>query len=285
MEIDFSHIPLISSRRNSIVRRLKKLCTTKGRNESAIILLEGTHLLQEILNKGRIPLEIVATEEWINKNHNLLNFLSRDVAMTKVSQEVLQASLSTVNPDGVACLISFSDLPKSVDRPNYILALDRIQDPGNLGTIFRNALAAEIELVWLGLGADPLGQKSLRASAGAILELPFQRFGSCSEDQAIDELSKKLKDFAQNGYQVIGSYAQIASTSFDIVPYWEVDWMKPTVLVLGNEGNGLHSLIQACCTKGVTLPHSKTVESLNVASASVPLLLERTRSKMTTFIN
>ena len=66
-----------------------------------------------------------------------------------------------------------------------------------------------------------------------------------------------------------------------VVPYWELDWTKPTVLVLGNEGSGLHPDLQSCCTHGVTLPHSTAVESLNVASAAVPLLLERRRATMT----
>ena len=65
-----------------------------------------------------------------------------------------------------------------------------------------------------------------------------------------------------------------------VLPYWDLDWKLPTVLVLGNEGAGLHHLIKACCTKLVTLPHSSLVDSLNVASAAVPLLLELQRVKM-----
>ncbi len=231
-----------------------------------------------------MPLEVIATEEWLRNNYEIINSLSNQVNLIKVSKEVLEISLTTINPDGVACLISFKDLPESNNNPDYILALDRLQDPGNLGTIFRNALAAEIEMIWLALGADPLSQKSLRASSGAILQLPFHRFG-CSEDLAVQALAQKLKVAVQNGFQVIGAYSPNSSLPFEIMPYWELDWMRPTVLVLGNEGNGLHPIIQACCTCGVTLPHSKAVESLNVASASLPLLLERQRAKMTSYID
>ena len=66
-----------------------------------------------------------------------------------------------------------------------------------------------------------------------------------------------------------------------VIPYWQLDWCRPTVLVLGNEAAGLHPALQACCSHGVTLPHSSQVESLNVASAAVPLLLERRRATMT----
>ena len=184
------------------------------------------------------------------------------------------------SPNKVLAVVKMKEQELVQEESIITLVLDDINDPGNLGTIFRNALAADIEMMWLVLGADPLGQKSLRASAGAILQLPFERFGS-SEVHAIKELEAKLQLAVKSGYQVLGSFAQTASVPFDLIPYWEIDWMRPTVLVLGNEGNGIHPIIQDCCTCGVTLPHSKAVESLNVASASVPLLLERQRAKMT----
>ena len=65
-----------------------------------------------------------------------------------------------------------------------------------------------------------------------------------------------------------------------ISPYWEIDWGKPTILLLGNEGSGLHPSVKDCCTKEVTLPHSSAIESLNVAAVAVPLLLERRRATM-----
>ena len=66
------------------------------------------------------------------------------------------------------------------------MALDRLQDPGNLGTLFRTALAADVEVLWLALDADPLSQKGLRASSGAVLHLPYQRIGS-TEKEAIEK--------------------------------------------------------------------------------------------------
>ncbi len=277
-------MPLISSRRNPIVRHLKELCTPQGRKKASMVLLEGTHLYQEAIKKGRVLAKLIATEKWLKNNYNLSKFSISKSNIIKVSPEVLEVSLTTKNPDGVACLLPFSSLPKPKKEANFILALDRLQDPGNVGTVFRNALAAEIEMIWLALGADPLGQKTLRASSGAILELPFYRLGN-SEDDAIKELASKLQDAARKDFQIIGSYSPSATLPCEAAPYWEIDWMKPTVLVLGNEGSGLHPRIQSCCTSNVTLPHSKTVESLNVASASVPLLLERYRTKMISFKN
>ena len=120
----------------------------------------------------------------------------------------------------------------------------------------------------------------VRSSAGAILHLPHQRFGP-SEAAGVDALLTALQAARHAGMQVVATLVPSAEGPQDVVAYWDLDWTKPTVLVLGNEGNGLHPRLQACCTHGVTLPHSPAVESLNVASAAVPLLLERRRARMT----
>ena len=60
-------------------------------------------------------------------------------------------------------------------------------------------------------------------------------------------------------------------------PYWEIDWSRPTALILGNEGQGIHKKIQEAFNETITIPHSELVESLNVACVAVPLLLERKR--------
>ena len=97
-------------------------------------------------------------------------------------------------------------LPKSSTRADFVLALDRLQDPGNLGTLFRTALAAEVQEVWVASGADPLSQKVLRASAGALLHLPYERFGS-SENDAVKKLAAKLEQASLDGKQVLATFA------------------------------------------------------------------------------
>ena len=98
------------------------------------------------------------------------------------------------------------------------------------------------------------------------------------------DIVKRTKKIASiNGYQVVATSPPFSSSE-EIRPYWELDWTKPTILVLGNEGSGMHPLLQACCTHCITLPHSPLVQSLNVASVAVPLLLERRRVKMSSEI-
>ena len=101
---------------------------------------------------------------------------------------------------------------------------------------------------------DPLGGKALRASAGALLQLPHHRFGP-EEKQAIDDLDQALRLLVDQGIQVVATLVPDATGPLRAIPYWELDWSKPTALVLGTEGAGLHPRLQACCTHAVTLPH------------------------------
>ena len=271
---------LISSRRNPLVKRLRSLSSRAGREEEGLLLLEGTHLLQELVRLKLQPAELIATERWYQRHAQLLVGVNQAIPRRVVTDEVLTAALSTVTPDGVASLCPYSALPLAPKDAHFLLVLDRIQDPGNLGTLLRTALAAEVQNVWLGSGVDPLGSKSLRASAGALLQLPHHRFGP-DKDTAISQLTDELKRLAAGGMQVVATLVPCSQVPIRPVPYWELNWRLPTALVLGTEGAGLHPELLACCTHAVTLPHSSRVESLNVAAAAVPLLLERRRATMT----
>ena len=283
-QVSASGADLITSRRNPLVRRLRSLATSSGRQQDGHILLEGTHQLQELLllpKRPPEPVKVIATPGWLNANVDLINRLTGVIDLQPMADEALRAALSTVNPGGVACLLPIDQLPDAAEDPTFVLALDRVQDPGNVGTLLRTALAADVEEVWLAAGADPLAPKVVRSAAGAVLRLPLRRFGP-TDEVGIDQLVEKLNAARDRGLQVVATLVPESVSGITAIPYWQLDWCRPTVLVLGNEASGLHPSLQACCSQGVTLPHSAQVESLNVASAAVPLLLERRRATMTT---
>jgi len=271
---------IISSRRNSLVKKIRKLTINQGRKEHGMILLEGTHLLLEALKTTHCIKEVIATSDWIKCNKEIYDSIDPRTCIHEVTESVLKAALTTKNPDGVAAIYPLTGLPQSSQSPNFVLALDRLQDPGNLGTLFRTALAADVELVLLASGADPLSQKALRATSGAIFHMPYERLGE-NEDDSVRKLSQRLLLASERGYQIVATSVPSDEHSDVAMPYWDLDWRKNTILVLGNEGSGINSTIKAVCTHKITLPHNESVESLNVASAAVPLLLERRRAKMT----
>ncbi len=254
---------LISSRRNPLVARLRDLQEARGRRQQQLLLLEGTHLLQEAL-RLELTLEVVlATPEWLAGHGQLLATLPRRTRLQPATAEVLAAVATTHSPDGVVATAEPPCLPIN-QKPNFVLALDRLQDPGNLGTLLRTALAAGVEQVWLADGADPYAPKVLRASSGAALALAVERLDG-------EGLRQRLLQAGAAGLQ------RLATRAGKGQPYWELDWTQPTVLLLGNEGAGLAAELLALADHGVTIPHSAAVESLNVAVAAAPLLLERWR--------
>ena len=194
-----------------------------------------------------------------------------------VSEEVLASAITTVNPDGIAALVEISSIPNYQfnSQDDFVLVLDRIQDPGNMGNLFRTALAAGVDAIFLAGGAHPLSQKVLRSSCGAVFHLPFKRFEG-TEEEIINSLLKSLTKLSNEGFKVFStsSNKHLKKSS---KPYWEIDWTKSTALILGNEGQGIHKKIQEAFNETITIPHSELVESLNVACVAVPLLLERKR--------
>lgn len=264
----------IRSRRNPLIRALRALHEPSGRRGQGRVLLEGTHLLQECLRLAVPPDLVLATAGWIDRHPALVAALPEQVRLQTAGEEALSFAASTRHPDGVLLTLPIRSLPVSGQRPpTFVLALDRLQDPGNLGTLLRTALAAGIEEVWLGEGADPLQPKVMRASSGAALALPCERM-----DRAT--LLRRLHQARERGLQLVA--AVVPDPIHQPAPYWSLDWTIPTLLMLGNEGEGLCDELLALAGHRLTIPHHPAVESLNVATAAAPLLLERWRQERMT---
>ncbi len=202
--------------------------------------------------------------------------------ISEVSKEALRSAVSTKNPDGVAAIIQKSLINQFNIEPkdDFILVLDRIQDPGNLGNLFRTALAAGVNGILLGGGANPFNQKVLRSSCGSIFHLPFRRIEGDAA-KICNDLLEALNDLSKKGFQIVMAIADNKLSKISPKPYWEINWLKPTALILGNEGSGIHNKIQEAFKETITIPHNELVESLNVASVAVPILLERERVSLT----
>ncbi len=230
-----------------------------------------------MLKSGNTPSKILVTEKWLRKNQNLSKQFGKSLK-TIVSEEVLAYAISTINPDGIAALVETSSIPnyKFNIKDDLVLVLDRIQDPGNMGNLFRTALAAGVDSILLAGGAHPLNQKVLRASSGAVFHLPFLRFEG-AEEEIINSLLDSLSKLSNIGFNIFSTSSYSKKFKNSSKPYWEIDWTKRTALILGNEGQGIHKKIQEAFNETISIPHSELVESLNVACVAVPLLLERKR--------
>ncbi|MBD2388113.1 TrmH family RNA methyltransferase [Cylindrospermum sp. FACHB-282] len=254
---------MLTSLQNTLVKQIRKLHSTKERHKQELFLLEGTHLLEEALAVN-YPLAVVCcTSQW-QADHPVLwqEACSRCDRTEIVSEEVLAAMATTVQPDGVVAAAKRSDRQTQVPFTGLVLALETVQDPGNLGTIIRTAVAAGASGLWLKDGVDLDNPKVLRASAGQWFRLGMA---------VTEDLKATVEQSQQAGMQVVATLASANLT------YWQVDWRKPSLILLGNEGAGLSADLVRMADKQVKIPLSPGVESLNVAIAAALMLYEAQR--------
>ncbi|NMF82891.1 RNA methyltransferase [Nodosilinea sp. P-1105] len=257
---------MLTSLQNPLVKAIRRLHQGKFRRAQGQLLLEGTHLVQEALAVG-YPLQTACyTEAWAQRYPALMATLVGQVQRAElVSEGVLQAIATTQHPDGV--VVVAPRRPNTVDVPiaGVGLAIATLQDPGNLGTIIRTAVAAEAGGLWLSADSvAPDHPKVLRASAGQWFRLPLV---------VTEDLPPLVTGWRQQGVQLVATNPRAS------LNYWAIDFNQPTIILLGNEGAGLPAPLQQAATVEVSIPMHPAVESLNAAISAALLLYEAKRQR------
>ncbi|MFP4227679.1 MAG: 23S rRNA (guanosine(2251)-2'-O)-methyltransferase RlmB [Salinivenus sp.] len=151
------------------------------------------------------------------------------------------------------------------DKKPLLLAIDRVTDPRNFGAILRSAVAAGADGVLVPSRAmAPLNAAAIKASAGTAPRIPIAR---------TDDLARVLEQVKERGYWVVGAEGTAET------PYWEVDWDRPLVVVVGSEGEGLAPDVLAACDEQAAIPMRGPAESLNVSVAAGLLLFAAARPR------
>lgn len=260
---------MLTSTRNPLVKQLRALGeSAKDRKEQGLFLVEGTHALTEAIATA-YPLSIVCcTEKWITANPDLYNHIEASVdeieRLEIVSEDVLQAIATTKNPDG-AIAAAFLPSRKVAQIRTLGLALETIQDPGNIGAIIRSAVAVGIDGMLVSSDSvDLTNPKIIRATAGQWFRCPMQTSTNIADD---------IQKLQAQGVKAIATLANAKKT------YWDYDFNQPTLILLGNEGNGLSQELIEIADESVSIPQSDRVESLNVAICAALLLYEAKRQR------
>lgn len=258
---------ILTSTQNPAIKQVRKLHRSKERKRQNLLLLEGNNSVASAL-ANRFPLVTVfCTAKW-QERHPLLwqSFTDRDLRVQLVSSEVLKSIATTVNPDGVVATArrAISQTP-SADSVKLGLAVETLQDPGNLGTIIRTAVATEVDRLWLSEDSVDLDNpKVLRASVGEWFRLPMA---------VPPNLQDAIANQKQQGVQIVATVPQSKQT------YWDLDLTLPTLLLIGNEGAGLSSELISLANKQISIPLANEVESLNAAIATGLILYEAKRQR------
>jgi len=261
---------MLTSLQNPTVKQLRKLQQPKERRKQAVLLLEGTHLI-EAACAANYPLQMLCyTEGWQQQYPEIYQAAIAQADHTEqVSETVLKAIASTVTPDGVVATAPKRNAwQEAASRPSEHISLglllETLQDPGNLGTIIRTAAAAGIDGLWLSEDCVSLeNPKVLRASVGQWFRLPM----------ATVDITEKAQQLKQQGVQVV------ATSAIAELDYWDLDLSQPTVFMMGNEGAGLSAALLEHASLGVRIPVMPGVESLNVAVSAALLLYEAKRQR------
>ena len=144
-----------------------------------------------------------------------------------------------------------------------------------MGNLFRTALAAGVDAIFLAGGVSPIRPKGIKGIFWCSFSSAILRFDG-TEEEILNSLFKTLSGLSNVGFKIFSTSSNKSSKK-PSKPYWEIDWSKRTALILGNEGQCINKKIQEAFNEKITIPHSELVESLNVACVAVPLLLERKR--------
>lgn len=259
-------MPAIDSPQNPALQRLRRLLAEAGaRRKEGLCVVEGPRLTAEALRAGRVTQAVLSAGfgEQAEDAPLLAELQERQVAILRVSARAMRSLADTGSPQGVLALAKIAgNLPKA-STPGLQLALDGVQDPGNLGTLLRGAWACGASRVILGEGcADAWAPKVLRAAMGAHFYVAIE--GPMA-------LSDALVLAHQKGSKIVGADPRGA------VAWRQADLSLPLVLVIGAEGPGLSQAVLDACDKRVSIDYPGSAESLNAGVTGNLLMFEALR--------
>ena len=253
----------IRSKDNRIVKRCEQLSMRKYRDQFGLYLIEGENLLAEAV-KNHARIETVLLREGCQKSLPPQvadrTFLVDARIFDKLAQTVTSQGILAVVVKEAARKEDFINLPGS----NFIV-LDRLQDPGNIGTILRTADAAGYKLAILMKGtADVYAPKVVRAATGSLFRMPVVSMAS----------AKELAEFTG------AAGKKLTATCLDARRwYYDEDLTHDIALIIGNEGNGISRDLIESSDIQIKIPMQGNIESLNAAVAAGVLMYEAMRGK------
>lgn len=261
---------MITSTHNPAIRSFTALHDAKGRREANAFLIEGLRFVEEAVDAQAPISEVVYVESLSleERGSRLLNNLDRMGAKLVLADErVLKAVSQTKNPQGVvAKLQQPTPIGKRLwSSDSRLVVVDRVQDPGNLGTIIRTSAANAMDGVYILQGTvDLYNDKVLRSTMGALFRVPIYT------EVGVDEIVGICRES--------GLCLSVAMMEGSYLPY-EAQLREGFALVVGNEGAGVCETLIECAGQTVSIPMPGETESLNVAVAAGILMYESTRQR------
>lgn len=260
---------VISSKENEIIKNIKKLKEKKYRDLNNEYIIEGIKIIQEAIQENAKIKQIIICDD-CEKNSNISQEMMYEIAKYEciyVTNKIFTSLTDVKNPQGIMAIVEKnSSKEEEIDyNQDVIVALDDIQDPGNLGTILRTVDSIGINQILVSKGtADSYNPKVVRSTMGAIFRV---KIIEC------EDLEKTLKEIKKHKFEILVTSLQTENSIYDIK-------YNKKVIVIGNEANGVEEKIQNMADVKVKIPMLGKTESLNASVATGIILYEYVRQKI-----
>ena len=249
---------IITSKDNEIIKNIKKLKEKKYRLNSYIV--EGIKMVKEAINENQ-EIALIAIREDFK-----IDFDTKNIKTVTISNRIFNDISDVKTPQGILAVIKKNQNNQIETNQEYILALDSLQDPGNMGTIIRTADSANINQIIINkTTVDPYSPKVIRSTMGAIYRTNIIE---------VEDLKATLKEMKSKGFQIITTDLKATQSIYDI------NYNNKTVVVIGNEANGVSQEILQTADKKVIIPMLGKTESLNASIAASIMIYEYVRQKI-----
>ncbi len=262
---------VISSKENELIKHIKKLKDKKERDISNEYVIEGIKLIQEAIQEKVKIKQIIICEE-CEKAESIPKELMYEIAKYEciyINKKLYNYLTEVKTPQGILAIIEKESSENNIDyKQEIIVALDGIQDPGNLGTILRTVDSIGLTQILVSKDtADSYNPKVVRSTMGAIFRV---KVIEC------EDLEKTLKEIKKHKFEIVVTSLQTKNSIYDI------NYNKK-VVVIGNEANGVQKSIQNLADKKVKIPMLGKTESLNASVATGIILYEYVRQRGRSF--
>lgn len=257
----------ITSKENDFIKHIKKLKDKKYRDMSNEYMIEGIKLVAEAIQE-KAPIKQIVLCDDCEDNEIIPKDLRYEIAKYEcvyVTQKIFKYLSEVQTPQGILAIIEKNNSDVDIDyTQEMIVALDDIQDPGNLGTILRTVDSIGLSQILVSKEtADAYNPKVVRSTMGAIFRVKIIQ---------CEDLKKTLKEVKKHKFKIVVSALQTDNTIYDI------EYHKK-VIIIGNEANGVEKEIQDLADEKVKIPMPGKTESLNASVATGIILYEYVRQK------
>ena len=237
-------------------KRMLALTTEKGREREGRFLGEGVHVVQELVSNHRELVLGVYVTEAFNDEALIEQINEAEIKLNVLTDEQMKKISSTVTTQGIVAVARIaSKKPVYESSRSVITLVDAVQDPGNLGTLFRTSLGFGSDGMVLGRGTvSPFNPKVVRGSSGTFLRVPFE-----FDIDLIDHINF----LRSKGYTIIATDLHAKQTLRDI----PARKLRKMAFLVGNEGAGTNPYFIEIADETVKIPMSSELESLNVSVA------------------